>query len=88
MYPELCTDKLLVMEFMPGVKISDVKTLEAKGFSRKVLARNLAKAYLYQFCKFGFFNTDPHPGNLAVRMELRREEWRVARVCDDEDVVT
>jgi predicted unusual protein kinase regulating ubiquinone biosynthesis (AarF/ABC1/UbiB family) len=55
------------MEYLPGVKISDVQELEAKGFSRKVLARNLAKAYLYQFCKFGFFNTDPHPGNLAVK---------------------
>ena len=65
-YSELCTEKLLVMEFLPGVKVTDVETLEAKGYDRKQLASSLAKAYLYQFCKHGFFNTDPHPGNLAV----------------------
>jgi predicted unusual protein kinase regulating ubiquinone biosynthesis (AarF/ABC1/UbiB family) len=93
-FPELCTEKLLVMEYLPGIKINDVDALDkgltvdewASGetksssssssssaaassvpkYNRKALASNLAKCYLYQFCKDGFFNTDPHPGNLAV----------------------
>lgn len=63
----LCTEKMLVMEYLPGIKINDIKTLDATpGINRKVLADNLAKSYLLQFCKYGFFNTDPHPGNIAV----------------------
>lgn len=39
------------------------------GVDREALAKRLAESYLLQFCKHGFFNTDPHPGNLAVDME-------------------
>jgi len=63
---ELTTEKVLALDFVPGVKISDLKALDSKGFDKEMLSKNLAQAYLLQFCKYGFFNTDPHPGNLAV----------------------
>ncbi|CAE7808231.1 ABC1K7 [Symbiodinium sp. CCMP2592] len=63
---EFTTSKVLALTFIAGTKISDLKKLESQGFDRTLLAKNLAQAYLLQFCKFGFFNTDPHPGNLAV----------------------
>lgn len=62
----LTTSKVLTMEFVPGVKISDVKQLDVMPVDRLLLANRLAEAYLLSFCKYGFFNTDPHPGNLAV----------------------
>jgi len=63
---EFTTSKVLALTFVAGTKISDLKQLEAQNFDRTLLAKNLAQAYLLAFCKFGFFNTDPHPGNLAV----------------------
>ena len=70
-FPALCTERLLVMEYLPGVKISDVAALDEGGYDRKRLAEALAKAYLYQFCKFGFYNTDPHPGRRCSAREER-----------------
>jgi len=66
---QFTTKKVLAMEYVPGVKISDLAALEKNGFEKAKLSRNLAQAYLLQFCKYGFFNTDPHPGNLAVDAE-------------------
>eukprot|EP00435_Cladocopium_sp_Y103_P061560 s255_g23.t1 len=63
---EFTTSKVLALTFVSGTKISDLKKLEEQNFDRTLLAKNLAQAYLLAFCKYGFFNTDPHPGNLAV----------------------
>lgn len=60
------TSRVLTMEYLPGMKITDVKAIEEAGFSRKLLANRLAESYLIQICKHGFFHCDPHPGNLAV----------------------
>lgn len=61
------SEHVLTMEYVPGIKIDNVRKLDSTpGIDRKALAKNLAVAYLYQFTKHGFFNTDPHPGNLAV----------------------
>lgn len=64
---EYTSEHVLTMEYVPGIKIDKTEKLDSTpGIDRKVLAKNLAVAYLYQFCRHGFFNTDPHPGNLAV----------------------
>lgn len=64
--PELCTEKLLVMDYVPGIKANNVSALAEAGILPQQVANALARAYLFQLCKHGFFNTDPHPGNLAV----------------------
>lgn len=65
--PALCSSKVLTMEYLPGVKITDVRTQgAAKGLDASLLAARLAHAYLLQFCRDGLFHTDPHPGNLAA----------------------
>lgn len=64
---ELTSEKILTMEYVPGIKIDNIAKIDAApGIDRNRLGSNLAKAYLLQFCKYGVFNTDPHPGNLAV----------------------
>lgn len=69
---ELTSEHVLTMEYVPGIKIDKLEKLDAtEGIDRKVLAKNLALSYLLQFCKYGFFNTDPHPGNLAVDTESK-----------------
>ncbi|NJN30783.1 MAG: AarF/ABC1/UbiB kinase family protein [Synechococcales cyanobacterium RM1_1_8] len=59
--------RVLTLEYMPGIKISNYAALEAAGLDRKLLARLGAEAYLRQILNDGLFHADPHPGNLAVR---------------------
>jgi hypothetical protein len=58
--------RVLTLEYVPGIKISQYQDLETAGLDRKVLARLGAKSYLEQILHHGFFHADPHPGNLAV----------------------
>jgi len=58
--------RILTLEYMPGIKISNYEALEAAGIERKEVAQLGAQAYLHQLLNNGFFHADPHPGNLAV----------------------
>jgi predicted unusual protein kinase regulating ubiquinone biosynthesis (AarF/ABC1/UbiB family) len=66
---EMTTRRVLVMERISGIKISDRAAIEAAGISRYELADRLNQSYLKQFFLDGFFHADPHPGNLFVRPE-------------------
>jgi ubiquinone biosynthesis protein len=58
--------RVLTMEFIRGVKISDVAAMEAAGIDRDVIARNFLRAIIKQVLVDGFFHADPHPGNVLV----------------------
>lgn len=63
-YPELTSEKVLVMERIDGVRIDDVKGIEAMGLDRKEIARIGVDAYMKMVFEDGFFHADPHPGNI------------------------
>ncbi len=65
-YPEFTMSKVLTLEFIDGVKISDYEKIKSSGLDRKVIARRLAVSYFKQIFNYGFFHADPHPGNLLV----------------------
>jgi len=60
--------KLLVMEFINGVRIDDVEAIRVLGFDTKKIANRGIKSYIKQILKYGFFHADPHGGNLLVDM--------------------
>ncbi|WP_096588326.1 AarF/UbiB family protein [Calothrix sp. NIES-2098] len=60
------SSRVLTLEYLPGIKISQYEALEAAGLDRKEIARHGAQAYLIQLLNNGFFHADPHPGNIAV----------------------
>lgn len=66
---EMTTRRVLVMERIGGIKISDFEALKAAGVNLHELADRMNKTYLKQFFVDGFFHADPHPGNLFVRVE-------------------
>ncbi len=68
-YPELSTSRVLTMEFIKGVKISDIQAIEAAGLEREVVARNALRAVIKQLLIDGFFHADPHPGNVLVNLQ-------------------
>jgi ubiquinone biosynthesis protein len=68
-YPQLSTSRVLTMEFIQGVKISDIAAIEAAGLDRAVVARNALRAVIKQLLIEGFFHADPHPGNVLVNTQ-------------------
>ena len=65
-YWRYTSSRVLTLEYVPGIKISQYEAIEAAGLDRKVIARQGAEAYLHQLLNNGFFHADPHPGNIAV----------------------
>ena len=60
--------QVLTMEFIDGIKVSDLKAIVEAGLDRKILSRNFATSFLKQIFLHGTFHGDPHPGNvLAMR---------------------
>lgn len=60
------TEKVLTLEYAPGIKINNLDVLDNRGYSRSLIASRAIESYLIQILKTGFFHADPHPGNLAV----------------------
>jgi ubiquinone biosynthesis protein len=60
------TKKVLTMEFLDGVKLTDHHQLAAAGHDPAAIARQLVEAVLKQILMDGFFHADPHPGNLLA----------------------
>ncbi len=69
MYPEFTTSHVLTMEFIEGVKISDIQSIEDAGLERATIARNALRAVIKQLLIDGFFHADPHPGNILVNLQ-------------------
>ncbi len=68
-YWRYTSSRVLTLEYLPGIKVTQYEALEAAGIDRKVIARQGAEAYLHQLLHDGFFHADPHPGNIAVSGE-------------------
>ena len=63
---ELSTRRVLCLDYVPGIKITDRQALIEAGIVPAAVAEKGAASYLQQLVRFGFFHADPHPGNLAV----------------------
>ncbi len=59
--------RVLVMEYVDGIKINDQRALAAAGVDVNRVARTVLEAYCEQIFVHGFFHADPHPGNLLVQ---------------------
>ena len=59
--------RVLVLDWIDGIKINDYEALEAAGIDRLEVANRTVQAYFYQFFEAGFFHADPHPGNIFVK---------------------
>ncbi|MCT2557418.1 2-polyprenylphenol 6-hydroxylase [Tsuneonella sp. YG55] len=59
--------RVMTIEWIDGIKISDREALVAAGHDLPALARRLVLAFLTQAISAGFFHADMHQGNLFVR---------------------
>lgn len=69
--PGLSTKRVLVMEYTPGVRVTDVDALRALGVDPAALAQRLIDIFCEQILVHGFFHADPHPGNILVQPDGR-----------------
>jgi predicted unusual protein kinase regulating ubiquinone biosynthesis (AarF/ABC1/UbiB family) len=65
-YWQYTTRRVLTLEDVSNIKITDLEGIEAAGISRAQVARRLYVAYLEQIFVHNFVHADPHPGNLFV----------------------
>ena len=66
---EQSSSKVLTMEYMEGVSISDIAALDALGVDRAQLATDLIDVFAEMILYNGLFHADPHPGNVHVRSD-------------------
>jgi len=65
-YPDLCTPKVVTMEYLEGVKLRDRDRLVSEGIDLSEVARRGAEIYMTMIFDIGFYHADPHPGNILV----------------------
>jgi predicted unusual protein kinase regulating ubiquinone biosynthesis (AarF/ABC1/UbiB family) len=60
-YDQYVSRRVLVLEWVDGMKITAYPALDAAGINRLEAAKRIAHAYFFQFFEAGFFHADPHP---------------------------
>lgn len=66
-YHEMTSRRVIVTEYIHGIKITNVKELTRAGLDPKVIANRGATAVLKQIFVHGFFHADPHAGNILIK---------------------
>lgn len=65
-YWQHTTKRVLVLEYIEGIKIDNIKAIDAAGCDRQKIASNAAQMIIQEVLQDGFFHADPHPGNFIV----------------------
>ena len=66
-HDDYSTKNILIMEYIPGIKITDIKSLDEKGIDREKLVIDVHKVFFTMLLRHSIFHADPHPGNISVR---------------------
>lgn len=65
-YLDLCTEHVLVMDYVEGFSLADPDRIEEAGYDLKEIGVKLVDNYAKQVLDDGFFHADPHPGNIII----------------------
>ena len=65
-FRDTTTGRVLTMEYIDGIKTSEIDRIEREGLDRKIITALGADLILRQIFDYGFFHADPHPGNIFV----------------------
>ncbi len=70
-FKEFTTSKVLTLQYVEGIKLTDLQPAHIKGLDGESLAREFFQCYMHQVLVDGFFHADPHPGNIFITPDLR-----------------
>jgi ubiquinone biosynthesis protein len=65
-YMGLCTQHVVVMDYVDGISVSHPKELVKAGYDLEEIGMKLVDNYATQVLDVGFFHADPHPGNILI----------------------
>ena len=65
-YDDYSSENILTMEYIPGIKITNVEALDEKGIDRQKLVVDVHKVFFTMLLRYSLFHADPHPGNISV----------------------
>ena len=89
-YRDICTRRLLVMEYTDGIKAAEIDRLVSEGYDCREIAKRGATLILKQIFVHGFFHADPHPGNIVIlpdNVVCYLDFGAMGRVSEDEQEV-
>src|SRR5277367_64667 len=66
-YREFTTRRVLTMELVEGIKVTDIDALERAGIDKHLVSQKLVEIFCDQVLRDGFFHADPHPGNILIQ---------------------
>jgi len=81
MYEDLCFTRLIVMERIDGIPVSDMAALKAQGTNLKKLAERGVELFFTQVFRDNFFHADMHPGNIFVSRENPEDPHYIGLDC-------
>jgi len=65
-YDDFSSKNVITMQYLPGIKITDVETLDEKGIDRTKLVDDVHMIFFTMLLRHSLFHADPHPGNISV----------------------
>jgi predicted unusual protein kinase regulating ubiquinone biosynthesis (AarF/ABC1/UbiB family) len=68
-YEKYCTNDVIVMEYVPSIKINDLQQIKQLDLNNEIIAEKLIECFFIQVVNNGFVHIDPHPGNVGVMEE-------------------
>lgn len=86
-YEQFSTSRVLTLEFMEGVKISNLEGIQKLGLTPTEVAKKIIHIYCKQIFIDGVYHADPHPGNFLVQAVKREVEVYEPPPPDQEEAV-
>jgi predicted unusual protein kinase regulating ubiquinone biosynthesis (AarF/ABC1/UbiB family) len=65
-FDDFSSKNVLTMEYLPGIKVTNVQALDEKGIDREQLVIDVHKVFFTMLLKHSIFHADPHPGNISI----------------------
>lgn len=68
-YLDRTSRHVITMEYLPGTKITDIKTLDQNNIDRAKLVYRIHRLFFKMLLRHSIFHADPHPGNISITNE-------------------
>jgi len=65
-YDDYSTENVLTLEYIPGIKVTNIEALDGKKIDRQKLVIDVHKAFFTMLLRHSIFHADPHPGNISI----------------------